>query len=108
MTILMLALSVSLDSLGDCGDIDNSGTLDLKEALFVGTALSVDAAAIGLASAAYLFSFPLFLAATAVINYILLRLGESIGRKSGRLIPEEKLKAVSGILILLMGLLRLL
>jgi putative sporulation protein YtaF len=91
----------------DSGDIDNSGNIDGKEALFVGAALAADAAAIGFASAAYAMNFPLFLIITAVINFSMLRLGEIIGRKTGRLIPEKHLKSLSGLLVLCLGIARL-
>lgn len=89
------------------GDLDNSGYIDGKEALFIGAALASDAAAIGFASAAYDLNFPLFLGISALVNVSMLRFGEILGRKTGRLIPEKRLKYFSGLLVLCLGLARL-
>jgi Predicted membrane protein len=88
-------------------DIDHSGTIDLREAIYIGSALSIDALTVGISLAAYHINLILFLLLTAAINSLFLVSGELIGKFVGRFISENKLKLAASITIILLGLTKL-
>ncbi|MBR0599617.1 manganese efflux pump [Sinanaerobacter chloroacetimidivorans] len=88
-------------------DIDHSGVIDFKEAIYIGSALSIDALTIGLSLAAYQIHLPGFLILTAVTNFSFLVCGELIGKFVGKFISENKLKMAASITLILLGLTKL-
>lgn len=88
-------------------DFDHSGVIEIKEAFYIGTALAIDAVAIGLIAAAYEVNLPIFLSGSAFLNFCLLKGGEFIGRRFHRLVYKEKLKILSGTIIIFMGIIKL-
>ncbi len=88
-------------------DMDCSGCINIKEALYIGVALSIDALSIGVAAAVYGVPIIYFLAIAFLLNIFLLKFGEFSGKKFGQLISEKYLKFVSGTIIILMGVLKL-
>ncbi|TCK98491.1 putative sporulation protein YtaF [Natranaerovirga hydrolytica] len=88
-------------------DIDHSGTIEIKEAFYIGTALAIDSLAIGFALSLYDFNIFLFLLCANLINFFLLHLGQWIGRMTSLFISEERLKIVSSCIIILLGIIRL-
>lgn len=51
IVIKSIAITIQILKNPDSADIDNSGIVDIKEALFIGTALSVDSIGVGIGSA---------------------------------------------------------
>lgn len=93
--------NVFFDSRAAQYDRDHSRSIDLKEGCFLGLALSLDSAGAGLGiigQGEWMFLFPLF---TAALCGIFLGIGEKIKYNVGRL------NAVSGILLVLLGVFRL-
>lgn len=88
-------------------DIDHSGIIDIREAVYIGSALSIDALTVGLSLAAYQINLIWFLLLTAVINSLFLISGELIGKFVGRFISENKLKLAASITIILLGITKL-
>ncbi|MDD3839150.1 MAG: manganese efflux pump [Clostridia bacterium] len=89
------------------GDLDNSGIIEANEALLLAIALSVDAFSIGFTLAAYGINLFLFLLLTSSVNIIMLKGGENLGKKISALIPEKASKFISGITIIMMGIIKL-
>jgi putative sporulation protein YtaF len=88
-------------------DIDRSGVIDLREAVYIGLALSIDAFTVGLSLAAYQINLLWFLLLTAAINSLFLISGELIGKFVGKFISESKLKLAASITIILLGITKL-
>ncbi|TCT16262.1 putative sporulation protein YtaF [Natranaerovirga pectinivora] len=88
-------------------DIDNSGTIEIKEAFYIGTALAIDSLAIGFALATVEVNFLIFLLFANIINFSLLKIGQWFGKVTSFFISEEKLKIVSSSIIILLGIIRL-
>lgn len=88
-------------------DIDHSGVIDIREAVYIGSALSIDALTVGLSLAAYQINLIWFLLLAAAINSLLLISGELIGKFVGRFISENKLKLAASITIILLGIMKL-
>ncbi len=90
-------------------DIDNSNTIDLKEALFLGIALSIDSISVSLGSGIAgmcSFIFPIFISSFLMI---FLFLGNFIGKKiiNIRNFPNNLCSIISGIILILIGISRL-
>jgi putative sporulation protein YtaF len=88
-------------------DMDHSGTIDIKEALYLGTALSIDAFAVGFALAIHDINYFLFLLFINLLNFSLLKSGLWIGKKTIVFLTEAKLKIISSSIIIFLGILRL-
>ena len=91
-------------------DFDKSHILDLKEAFFLGLALSLDSICVGIGSSIggfFDFSFPIFV---TVFQATFLTLGKFFGKKilSDFNIPENYLKIISGVILIIFGLLNFL
>lgn len=89
-------------------DMDNSRSIDGKEAIFLGLALSVDASAAGIAGGASglsSFALPFIIASCQII---FLSCGKLIVRHIfTKTIPESYWERISGVLLILIGVLRL-
>lgn len=90
-------------------DLDHSNHIDAKEALYLGSAISIDAfcagvgcSAIGITS----FLFPLFI---SIFHILFLSLGSSIGEdlSSRTKIPDNIWSIISGILLIAIGISKL-
>ncbi len=105
--LVLLGIIIILDPIPF--DFDKSHILDLKEAFILGLALSLDSICLGIGSSIggfFDFSFPIFV---AVFQAIFLILGKFFGKKilSNFNIPENYLKILSGIVLIIFGLLKL-
>lgn len=89
------------------GDMDQSGTIDYKEAVYIGFALSIDGLTIGLSLSALGFRLVNFVVLSAALNYILLFTGQIAGKFAGVMIPVKKLKVATRLIIVLLGVSRL-
>ncbi|MBN7774511.1 manganese efflux pump [Clostridium aminobutyricum] len=102
-----LHLIVNIVREPSAADMDHSEVIDMKEAAYIGAALSIDALTVGLSLAAYQINLLGFLLLSAVINSSFLIAGELAGRLAGRFISENKLKLAASLTIILLGLTKL-
>ncbi|WP_240374638.1 sporulation membrane protein YtaF [Bacillus piscicola] len=89
-------------------DMDKSGIITTKEALFLGMALSFDAFGAGIGAS--LLELPIFTlaAAIAVMCAVFLTAGMKCGRKLSEYALVQKLSYVPGVLLILLGIWNLL
>lgn len=94
------------------GDLDNSKNIDIKEALCIGIAVSLDSAAVGLGlgtssagRAVYLFPILIF-----IMQYIFLSIGIFAGGKvlNTKKIEKRWVTAFPGIILIILSILQLL
>lgn len=86
-------------------DFDNSNSIDPKEALFLGLALSLDSFCIGIGGSFIGINsilFPIFIAS---FQFIFLHLGNFLGRKLNKLsfLPSNTWSTISGLLLITLG-----
>lgn len=105
--IKSLNLIINIAREPSAADTDHSEIIDMKEAVYIGAALSLDALTVGLALAAYQIPLPWFLLISAAINSTFLLVGQQAGRFAGKFISENKLKLVASVTIILLGLTKL-
>lgn len=105
--IKSLNLIINIAREPSVADMDHSEVIDMKEAVYIGAALSLDALTVGLALAAYQIPLTWFLLISAAINSTFLLVGQQVGRFAGRFISENKLKLVASVTIILLGLTKL-
>lgn len=91
-------------------DFDSSNSIDAKEAIFLGIALSLDSFCIGIGGSIIgvnSFLFPFFI---AVFQLAFLSLGNFLGRKLNKLshLPDNIWSIISGFLLITIGLIKLL
>ena len=91
-------------------DVDKSNTINSKEALYLGTALSLDALCIGIGGSMLNISSYLFPLLVALFQLLFISLGNFLGRELKNLsnINENLWSFISGILLILIGLLKFL
>lgn len=102
--IKSLNIVINIVKESSCGDLDNSGVIDFKEALYIGTALAIDALTVGFSLAAYQIDLLLFISIAAALNLVFLILGQIIGKYAGKFISENTLKLVASVMIIILGL----
>lgn len=86
------------------GDLDNSGVIDFREALYIGIALAIDALTVGFSLAAHQIDLLWFLSIAAAFNFTFLIFGQLIGKFVGTFVSENKLKLIACVMIILLGL----
>lgn len=86
-------------------DLDKSNTIDSKEALFLGLALSLDSFCIGIGFSMINTFFIIFPLLTSCLQLGFLTLGNRCGQKlySFRKIPDNILSTISGISLIIIG-----
>lgn len=89
-------------------DLDDSKIIDAKEALYLGTALSIDSICVGIGSSIIgirSYFFPLFV---AIFQLVFLSIGSMIGKKlsSNYKLNENICNIISGILLIIIGISR--
>lgn len=90
-------------------DIDNSNKIDIKEAIFLGIAMSLDSISIGFGASIIgvnQFIFPLLI---STFQIIFLNIGIFIGKHINNIsrLPKNIWNIISGILLIFIGLLKL-
>lgn len=104
-----LGLTIKIIKNPSNSDLDHSNHIDAKEALYLGSAISIDAfcagvgcSAIGITS----FLFPLFI---SIFHIIFLSFGSFIGEKlsSRTKIPDNIWSIISGVLLITIGISKL-
>ena len=90
-------------------DLDKSNLIDGKEAIFLGVALSLDSFAIGISSGILGIHSLLFPLLVSIFQLIFISLGNSVGRllNSFNKIPEYIWSMISGILLIIIGIIKL-
>lgn len=90
-------------------DLDKSNTIDSKEALFLGLALSLDCFSIGIGGGMLGISFALFPIFISVFQLIFFSLGNLLGKRLSRFasLPSNVWSFISGLLIVFIGLFKL-
>lgn len=108
--IRFLGITIKIIKNPNSSDLDKSNTIDSKEALFLGLALSLDSFCIGISfgiMTAYSILFPFFI---SLFQLLFLSLGNYLGRKLHGLshLPDNVWSIISGILLIFIGVLRFL
>lgn len=103
-----LGITIKIIKNPTSSDLDSSNSIDSKEALFLGFALSLDCFCIGAFGSIIgvsSFLFPLFI---SVFQLVFLSFGNIIGKKLHRLshLPDNIWSVISGILLVLIGVMR--
>ncbi len=103
-----LGITIKIIKNPSSSDLDSSNSIDSKEALFLGVALSLDCFCIGMGGSMIGVSpllFPLFI---SVFQLVFLNMGHILGRKLYQLsdLPDNTWSVISGILLIFIGLLR--
>ncbi|NLP47065.1 MAG: hypothetical protein GX347_08520 [Epulopiscium sp.] len=88
-------------------DMDQSGSIDGREALYIGIALALDTIVVGLSASVYEIHLGWFILALAFINTVFLKLGSYLGEKSSVFFSEQTLKIISSIIILALGVIKM-
>ena len=104
-----LGITIKIIKNPTSSDLDSSNSIDSKEALFLGFALSLDCFCIGAFGSIIGISsllFPLFI---SVFQLIFLSLGNMLGKKLHHLsnLPDNIWSVISGILLVFIGVVRL-
>lgn len=89
-------------------DVDHSNDIDKKEAIFLGLALSVDSACVGIGCGIIGINDLIFPLLVSTFQLIFLNCGNLVGKKiiERIKIPENILSIFSGFVLILVGLLR--
>ena len=103
-----LGITIKIIKNPSSSDLDSSNSIDSKEALFLGVALSLDCFCIGMGGSMIGVSpllFPLFI---SIFQLIFLNMGHILGKKLYQLshFPDNTWSIISGILLIFIGLLR--
>lgn len=85
-------------------DIDNSGNIDLKEALALGFALALNNMGLGIGASISGLSLTLTSLLTFVFSFLTIPIGYYIGKKFLSTILESNADIISGIIIILLAL----
>lgn len=89
-------------------DLDNSKTIDAKEALFLGLALSLDSFCIGIGGSIIGINIKIFPFLIAIFQQFFLNFGNFLGRKLYNFsnMPNNIWSIISGIVLIIIGLLK--
>ena len=103
-----LGITIKIIKNPSSSDLDSSNSIDSKEALFLGVALSLDCFCIGMGGSMIGVSpllFPLFI---SIFQLVFLNMGYILGKKLYQLshLPDNTWSIISGILLIFIGLLR--
>ncbi|MFQ8988029.1 MAG: manganese efflux pump [Intestinibacter sp.] len=104
----MLGITIKIIKNPTSSDLDSSHSIDSKEALFLGFALSLDCFCIGAFGSIIgvsSFLFPVFI---SIFQLVFLSIGNMLGKKLHRLcnLTDNIWSVISGILLVLMGVVR--
>lgn len=81
-------------------DFNKSMSIEPKEALYLGTALSLDTLGVGISINFYDFIFPIFI---VIFQLIFLFLGISLARQKSFKLSDDKICIISGFILLIIG-----
>lgn len=105
-----LGITIKIIKNPTSSDLDSSNSIDSKEALFLGVALSLDCFCIGVGGSIIGISsllFPLFI---SIFQLVFLNVGNILGKKLHNLslLPDNTWSIISGVLLILIGFIRFL
>lgn len=108
--IKFLGITIKIIKNPVSSDFDYSNSIDSKEALFLGLALSLDSFCIGVGGSIISVSSMLFPFFIAAFQLIFLSIGNFLGRKLNKLshLPDNIWSIISGFLLIAIGILKLL
>jgi putative sporulation protein YtaF len=103
-----LGITIKIIKNPSSSDLDSSNSIDGKEALFLGFALSLDCFCIGACGSIIgisSFLFPLFI---SIFQLVFLNFGNTLGKKLNQLsnLPDNIWSIISGTLLILIGAIR--
>lgn len=105
--IFIKFLGITINIIKDpiSSDIDSSNKIDLKEAIFLGIALSIDSLSIGFGASAIginTFIFPILI---SIFQIMFLNIGRILGSKINRIsnLPKNIWSIISGVLLICIG-----
>lgn len=103
-----LGITIKIIKNPTSSDLDSSNSIDSKEALFLGFALSLDCFCIGVGASIIGISslfFPLFI---SIFQLVFLNVGNLLGKKLHNLtlLPDNTWSIISGVLLILIGFVR--
>lgn len=106
--INFLGITIKIIKNPTSSDLDSSNSIDSKEALFLGFALSLDCFCIGVGGSIIgisPFLFPLFI---SIFQLVFLNIGNILGKKLYQFshLPDNTWSIISGILLILIGMIR--
>ena len=109
MFIKFLGVTIQIIKDPISSDFDNSKKIDSKEAIYLGTALSLDSFSVGIGAGmlgSISIIFPLIV---SLFQIIFLSLGRNIGEKLNKKIhiPSKIWSILSAVLLILIGIVRL-
>ena len=110
--LFFMGLFIFIQGLRDdnvSADFDNSNSIDYKEALFLGFALSLDSFDIGIGGGIIGISFSIFPFIVSVFQMFFLSFGNYLGKKLNNLsrLPNNVWSIISGVLLMFIGVLKL-
>lgn len=107
--IRSLGLTIQIIRNPISSDIDASHSIDTKEAVYLGFALSIDSVCLGIGCSLLGLSSIFFPFLVAIFQLLFLSFGQYLGSKIAKFshLPETFWNILSGILLLLMGMSRL-
>ena len=102
-----LGITIKIIKNPTSSDLDSSNSIDSKEALFLGFALSLDCFCIGACGSVLGVNSLLFPLLIAVFQLVFLSIGNLLGKKLHGLshLPDNVWSIISGILLILIGVL---
>ena len=91
-------------------DLDNSKTIDAREALFLGLALSLDSFGIGICGSLIGINLYIFPVLIAIFQLFFLSLGSLLGKKlyKSSYLPHNIWSLISGFILIIIGILKFL
>ena len=107
--IKFLGITIKIIKNPSFSDLDKSNTIDAKEALFLGLALSLDSFCIGIGFSIMNLSSVLFPLLVSFFQLFFLSLGNSLGQKIYNFsnLPDNIWSIISGILLIIIGFFRI-
>ncbi|MGB9812228.1 MAG: sporulation membrane protein YtaF [Thermovenabulum sp.] len=106
-SIKSLGIIIKILKEPESADMNVSGEIDLKESVFLGMALAIDAVAAGLGAAASGFSIILTSFLIAVFEFLFLYFGHLLGKKSNKKLDEKKADFFAGMIFMLISIIKM-
>ena len=112
-TVILVLMGLLIVFKTDCEDqtfdLDNSNDIDIKEALILGIALSLDNFCIGIGAISLGINMFIFALAIAFLQFAFLSIGNFLGIHLSNFnkVPQSIWTKISGVLLILIGLFKL-
>jgi len=88
-------------------DFDRSSTIDAREALFLGTAISLDGGAVGFVSSMSGINIPVTMVLCFALSFMCTATGMSLGRLYSNHYIRERVSLLPGVILMVFGMLKL-